>query len=113
MQCEQPIENIPHTTRQNGVLLCYHYLKKFLNIFPGDNLLVDGGVVVGVAVGGFCSTGVGDVVAGGDAPVADLLPNKGGGCDRTSPELVPFSKLGTFVGLREIPQVQRIRDHAV
>ena len=83
-----------------------NYLKKFLKIFPGDNLLPDDdddGDVGLVAAAGFCSTtaGTGDVCAGG--VVTGCGGNAGlggtcGDCDRTS----PFSRGVTLTGLGRI-----------
>lgn len=79
-----------------------NYLKKFLKIFPGDNLLPDDDGDVGlVAAAGFCSTtaGTGDarggvIGCGGNAGLGGTC----GDCDRTS----PFSRDVTLTGLGRI-----------
>lgn len=77
-----------------------YYLKKFLNKFPGDNLLPDEDGDVLVGGGGFCSTTTGgDGVAPEFPATCVVVVACLGTCGDCERELLPFSRLrDTFAG---------------
>lgn len=85
---------------RHAMIRNYYYLKKFLNIFPGDNLLPDEDGDVLVGGGGFCSTATGgDGVAPEFPATCVMVVACLDTCGDWERELLPFSRLrATFAG---------------